>query len=195
MTSKQKLLQLAVEGIGGRHWYKTARTCIGEFCHTHDVDTDKFICGLAVLSPQISVSQNMHLAVGWFMCQVPPNLMRSVNISFENLIKGDYRRECIKGPKTGRFADALMGDPGAVVLDTHMGYALGVPATRLRNKSIQQESEKRIKWVANQLSWTPAETQAAIWTGQRAQAGHRPSGIERWQLDRALNNNKDNNPF
>lgn len=174
MTSKQKLLQLAVKGTDYRDWYPRMTEHIHAVCSEEGVCPQQFIYSLAVLSPQVSVMQNFILAFGWWLCDEEPNVVRSVGVSFSRLRDSGYVRSAIRGPKTGRFADALMGDPDACVLDTHMGYALHVPATQLKNKGIQAEAEKRIGWVAYQLGWCMADTQAAIWAAQRHRAGHSP---------------------
>jgi hypothetical protein len=171
MTSKEKLFDLALEGFEGRHWYSVAAKSISDYCATRKCDPEVFIKSLAVLSPQISVEQNIKLAIASVVCNEEPNVVRSVRVGYERLRDSGYMLAAIKGPKTSRFARALLGDPTAVTLDTHMGYALNVPATKLKNKSIQAEAEKRIVWVANRLRITPAQTQAAIWCGQRKRAG------------------------
>lgn len=192
MTPKQHLLNLAAHGLNGAHWYTDATRDIEQHCRDRGVDTRKFIHTLAVLSPKVDVATNVRWTVGFWFFQLEPILVRSVRTSFDRLRASDFMRSAIKGPKTGRFADALLGDTNAVVLDTHMGYALNVPAEKLRNKSVQTEAEKRIGWVAKQLGITPRDTQAAIWTRQRELAGYAYSSID---LDAAINRLRETNPF
>lgn len=195
MTSKEKLLQLAAEGAAGKDWYRVANTVINEFCYDRDICPEKFVKILAVTSPQVSVQQNLHLAVGIAKFQYEPKLMQSIQTSLDRLRDAGFALSAIKGPKTSRFARALLGDGDAVVLDTHMGYALKVGAGKLKNKSVQAEAEKRIKWVAKQLGWEPAQAQAAIWMAQRARAGYADSYITRAVIERAYQRHREHNPF
>lgn len=185
MTSKQKLLQLAVSGQHGRHWYSEATRSISEFCEEfYDLkgdfqDPEVFTKVLAVLSPQVSVKQNINLTVAHLFFDEEPKVVSSVRTSLRRLEESGYQISAIKGPKTSRFARALLGDSEAVVLDVHMGYALNVETTKLKNKGIQAEAERRVRWVARNLDWSPCETQAAIWTAQRDRAGYTYSGISK----------------
>ena len=123
---------------------------------------------LAVLSPQISVEMNVRYMLYAMMTgNTPDGLARTIRLSYEHYLRTGE----IRGPKTKRFNAAIMGDQDAVVLDAHMGYALNVPATKLRNKAIQVEAEKRVGWAANLLGRCPRDTQAMIWSGQRARSG------------------------
>lgn len=178
MTSKERLLQLALAGSGGRNWYSDALSDIDEACLLMKWDVRKFVPVLAVTSPQVSVATNVKYACEHMHFGTIPTPLPSVKISLENLIASGYVVGSIRGPKTRRFAQALLGDPEAVVLDVHMGYALKVDPAKLKNKSIQAEAEKRIKWVAKALGWFPAEVQAAIWTAQRDRAGYVYSGVD-----------------
>jgi hypothetical protein len=177
MTSKQKILQLAIEGSYGKLWYPEALADIDLTCCNHGWDTIKFVVALAVLSPQVSVRQNIKLTLLWFLYGIYPRVLPSVAASFDRAKDSQFALSSIRGPKTRRFAHALLGDEDAVVLDTHMGHALNVPAAKLRNKSVQTEAEKRIGWVARTLGWSPAQVQAAVWTAQRARAGYYYSSI------------------
>ncbi len=176
MTSKKKLLQLAARGWEGHNWYRQALTNIDEYCWDRGWDTQKFVAALAVLSPQVSVQQNIKLTIAHFRGE-PIIIPRSVDVGLTRLVDADYRLSAIRGPKTSRFARAILGDIDVVTLDTHMGYALGVPATKLRNKGIQAEADKRIGWVANMLGVFPRDAQAMIWTTQREIAGYQYSDI------------------
>lgn len=177
MTSKEKLLPLAVEGAEGRHWYRDALSDIEEGCREMGWDVPKFVAVLAATSPRVSVAQNVKLATLYMRGSPTLPCLPSVLASLRTLAEERYDVEGVNGPKTYRFAKALLGDPNAVVLDRHMGYALKVDPSQLKKPKIQEEAEKRIKWVANRLEWTPAETQAAIWAAQRKRIGYAYSGL------------------
>ena len=68
------------------------------------------------------------------------------------------------GPKTGPFARALAGAEDAVVLDAWMARALKIDQAKFANKRIHRKCSDRVRAVAARLGWTPAQTQAAIWT-------------------------------
>lgn len=178
MTTKEKLLQLAAPFLNQSDWYQTAYQSIVSSCAEFGVDPQAFTLTLAVLSPRVSVQQNVRLAVGWHMFETEPTVMRSVRTSFEWLVGSGYRRASIRGPKTGAFADALLGDPEAVVLDVHMGYVLNVPHSKLGGKAILAEASKRIRWVARRLGATPREAQAALWCAQRESLGYPPAPVD-----------------
>lgn len=178
MIPKQKLLQIASRGWDGRDWYAEGLANIDSHCTPRGWDTRKFVTTLAVLSPQVSVPQNVALAVKWWARGTPPNVIRSVRVGFNRLRRAGYCVSAIRGPKTRRFAEALLGDSDAVVLDTHMGAVLGVPAAKLGNKSVREEAGRRIRWVARQLDVSPRDAQALIWTRQRELAGYQYSAID-----------------
>lgn len=181
MTSRIKLLELAVRGEDGRDWYTTTLNNIDRVCQQKGWDTNKFIAVLAVTSPQVTVLQNMTTTLRFMEWGTSPKGVPSVLTSFKRLEEANFLIAAIKGPKTSRFAKALQGDHDQVVLDVHMAYALKVPPTKVRNKGVQEEAEKRIGWVAKQLGWTPAQAQAAIWTAQRRSAGYASTTDDLWE--------------
>lgn len=177
MTSRPQLLRLAVEGMAGAGWYADALAAIDDLCQARGWDTRRFVATLAVLSPQVSVLQNLQLTHDWWHYRQEPNVIRSVRVGFDHLREQDYCLSAIRGPKTRAFADALLGDPEALVLDTHMGQALKVDASRLGGKAVRAEARKRLSWVGRHTGLSVRDCQAAIWTGQRARGGWQHSTI------------------
>jgi len=173
MTSVNKLTQLALQGEEWRGWYDTAHISITEWCLANDVDLLHFVAVLALISPQMSVRRNVSLAKAYFVALKANGSEVDTHRHVSGLISTTHRRALevyestgrINGPKTKAFADALLGNGNAIVLDTHMATALGVNQDKLtKNKRVFTKACDRVTAVAKRLQWKPAEVQAAIWT-------------------------------
>lgn len=151
---------MALDGAHGRRWYADSVDDVHAAAASMGVAPDRFAAVLAVLSPRVSVRRNVqhtvrYLRTGTLGADVLPS----------NLVAlATYERTGrINGPKTGAFARAVLGDPDALVLDTWIAKALGVPQEKLPNAPIRREAARRFRAVASRTGWTVAETQAAVW--------------------------------
>jgi len=179
MASVGTLTKMAEAGVEGRHWYRTAKKAVAESARQLGVDTKEFAEVLALFSPRVSVRRNIRMAIHYFRAReagltgderFPHDSMRGVRSSVRHWEKTGE----IRGPKTGPFARAIAGDADAVVLDVWMARAFGVDQKRFSNTPVRERAQGRIRKAAEQLGWTPAETQAAVWTTAVKQAGRNP---------------------
>jgi hypothetical protein len=124
-----------------------------------------FVDVLALTSPQVSVRRNVALARFWAAGGIPA--VASAGVLPSVLAGLRYWRETgrIRGPKTGAFSRALQGDGQAIVLDTWMARALCLEPARLGSKWARAIGEEAVRTIAAEFDWTPAEVQAAAWTG------------------------------
>ena len=153
----------------GRHmadWYDVAAADIVTAARTHKTSDGhpvrpETLAGLlAAFSPRTSVVRSVKwtlhfLQTGNFMPDCPRTIQASVVIFM------DTGR--IRGPKTGPFARALLGDPDAVVIDTHMAQALNYSP-----KFTQAQFEIMVDAVRSgaRHRCSPAQFQAAVWCGR-----------------------------
>jgi hypothetical protein len=141
---------------------------------------------LSVFSPRLQVLRSIRLTLEYIETGiVPSGVMRGTRAALEHYESTGE----IRGPKTGPFARALRGDESAIVLDVWMAKAFGIPQTKLTGKAVAARCKGRIRTVARRLGWTPAETQAAIWTAAVRRAGRTPARfrlIERTLFGRVL---------
>lgn len=167
-------LQLAREGAHGRGWYASARASIMRYAF-HNGHCPRTVADvLAITSPRVHVSRNVsmaheHLSTG----RHPRGAMRQIRDALDRYAS----TRAYGGLKVNAFADALLGDPDAVVVDVWMVRAYG------KGEEWPSITPKRYAaisgWIrasATRLGWTPAETQAAIWTGCRARYGYVNAG-------------------
>lgn len=179
MTSVNKLEQLALAGSEWKGWYDTARESLTRWCWDNDVDLLHFIAVLALTSPQMQVWRNVKVTKQYMKAVERYGSEVNTHRHVPGLLGSTHRRALevyeetgrINGPKTRAFADALLGNGDAIVLDTHMATALGVSQADFRRRwvkgqpwTLRTKAEMRVRKVAKRLQWTPAEVQASIWT-------------------------------
>lgn len=171
MRTARILERLALEGQHGRYWYRLVHQSLVDLCTNEDFPLVHTAAILGVTSPRIQVPRNARITVAYMAAWVEnggridthrqiPGLMKQIRQSLEKY----ERTGAITGPKTEPFAAACLGDEDAVVLDVWMAKALQVRQASLGSKRIHREACKRVRATARQLGWTPAQTQAAIWT-------------------------------
>lgn len=183
-----RLVTLYHQGAAGRGWYKKSAEYLSYlFPNQSDRETAAKI--LAATSANVPLEQNVARFVDSYEDYMLGRPWRDAyhTPTLNSIItKGDNWAP--SGPKIRNFQRALLGDPDAAVIDTHMAAALGVylPSNiSLSNKSYIL-AEKRLREVAKYLNEAPAdvtiqdietaaptvaETQEQIWVGVRKEKG------------------------
>ena len=168
MTSVEKLVDIACDGLYGRHWYRDATADIDYVSWLEGWDRAEFAGVLATSSPRCSVVRNIRMSLHFMHfrnLRVIP--MRGIRTSVKRCVDG----KGINGQKTSSFYENLSGNTKAVTLDVWMAYALGIDQTDFSRKASHSKATGRIVSVAERLGIEPCEAQAAIWTGYRTRAG------------------------
>lgn len=159
-----ELMQTAKRGDFAIEWYDPT-TLRQEFGPNADLMADF----LAATSPMTAVEGNLTLALRafrqWqdglafdgFSAQVQANLMRAA------------RGEPLSGQKINNFAQALKGDQNSVVVDRWMMRVFNQPGIDPTAKQYAL-AESLIRDLAREMGVTPAQAQAALWGGAKAQA-------------------------
>jgi len=162
------LMRLARLGAYHRTWYNDARQNIMTLCYRKNWGVIRYIEVMALTSPRVSVKRNVSLATQYMTTgSLGPDTLRGTRAALAHYeATGE-----IRGPKTAAFARALAGDHSAVVLDVWMARALDVDQRKFETKRVRHSAERRVRYAAHLLGWTPAETQAAIWSGALQRAG------------------------
>lgn len=159
------LTTLARNGETGRRWYIDSWTSIQDYSYRHGFDASRVCDVLAILSPRVTVEYSVKLADSYLRTG------RAQGAMSQRLQALARYETCgaFNGPKVNAFAEALRGDPDAVVVDAWMYRA--ACESRYTAKTYRETAHK-VKQCANGLGWPAAETQAAIWQGARAFVGY-----------------------
>lgn len=174
MSSISTLQTLAIEGQSGRRWYRDAIRPVGLAALALGVSPEVLCDVLAITSPRVIVYHNVRIAKHYCRTGSLPSGVIPGTIAAMTHWKETGEIRC---PKTAPFARALMGDQSAIVLDVWMSRALGIAQNALGRQATQAQAEKRVRKVADNLNWTPAETQAAIWAAVVRRAGRNPASM------------------
>lgn len=175
MNTVKQLMAYADIGQVGYAWYDDARDYIWSVCEREDWDMDEFINIMAITSPRVSVVRNWQGTVEYMHSgTLPWGFIKSTRAALDHYKKTHE----IRGPKTSAFARALHGDTTALVLDTWMAKALGVPHTQVTNKANMTEALRMVEQVAKRYGWSVRDTQAAIWYGVCRAHGVRPGNLQ-----------------
>lgn len=162
LTPIKTLADIALAGSDMRDWYVWANEEIGVASGRLGITPDRFAQLLALFSPRVSVLRS----IKWALHYVAENdYLHDCPVSVKQAVTHWEGTGKIRGVKTYPFYRALMGDRYAIVLDTHMGNAMGCDSKRFEVKTVHRACSDRLWAVANLLDWRPAETQAAIWAG------------------------------
>ena len=160
-----RLAHYAKRGWHGRHWYRNLRRYAAR---RYGPASQVWLACFALTSPNCSVSSNYGLAdkalkqwqTGAPFTGYLPQVIRDLEAFRRNPA---YRPA---GLKVRAFTLNLMGNHYAVTIDRWIGRAAGlndIPRGRTR-----QTLEMEIRILAELTGTTPAEMQAAIWTGVRS---------------------------
>lgn len=177
ITSVRTLTRLAESGAHGRHWYTYAESSVRSAAATIGCDPGRLADLLALFSPRVSVRRSIRMTLAYV---TTGHHLPDVICYTRSAVAHYERTGQIRGPKTSAFAMALRGDPTAIVLDTWMARAFHVRQADLERRTVRTECMRRIRLTARRLEWSPAETQAAIWTA----IATLPPGIKRTAGDR-----------
>lgn len=153
-------------GLDMSDWYDQAHADIMTACtllHVHDniIIRPETLAGyLAAFSPRTSVRRSCIWALHRVrnpseFLQDCPRTVRACVLHFESTGR-------VRGPKVGPFHRALLGDPDAVTIDTHMARA----ANYTEKFTVPQfrDMDEAVRAVARNRT-SPARAQAAIWVG------------------------------
>ena len=168
MSTVQRLMRLARDGAEYRNWYGIALDDVMTLSYANEWEIGATAAALALFSPRVTVKRSVTYAVHYMRTgEILPTVMRGVRASVEHY----ERTGTLRGPKTDAFRRAILGDQDAVVLDTWMAKALRIDGKRFEAKRVRESAERRVVYVAHMMDWTPAETQAAIWSGTMMASG------------------------
>lgn len=152
------------KGWDGRFWYRDAKEAID----TSGYNPSRFAAVLSIVSPRVHVRRSVALARRYMEeGELGPDVMRSVRLALAHYEQTSE----IRGPKTEPFARALLGDEEAVVLDVWMAKAFDVDPGTIGRKYNIVPAVKAVRRLAAEHGITPAQCQAAIWTGIRREHG------------------------
>lgn len=172
MTSVDKLVDIACDGLSGRNWYSDATQQIDYVSWLEGWDRNEFAGVLATTSPRCSVLRNIRLALHFMKhrdIRVVP--MRGIRTSVLRFLDG----KGIAGQKTSSFYANLLGCPNSVTLDVWMAYALGIEQTDFNRVGDRQKATDRVVAVGRVMGISPAQAQACIWVGYQRRIGYNPA--------------------
>lgn len=153
-----RLASMAKESEHRKNWYVIAQDHIERAAERAKI-TPEYVAGvLATTSPRASVKHNLAIAASYIR-QEPVRISRATRSALWHFEETGE----IRGPKTSAFFQALLGDPQAIALDTHMAAALGTTLKGLTSAT-RPMYLNAVADTADFLGWTPAETQAAVWS-------------------------------
>jgi len=163
-----RILRLAKIGIHKANWYQVAQKEIETVCKLENWSVADFTNKLAILSPQVAIRRNVRLAYTYYgNGRYLANILPTVRLSMDNY----EATGIVGGKKVARFAEALQGDPQAIVLDTWMSKALirepgEKPSVKhFDRKATRKACEKILRSVARKLDISPCSAQACVWCG------------------------------
>lgn len=166
--------KLARGNSDGLSWYDDAIADVRYVCEREQWEEDRFTSVLALTSPRCSVVRNVRNTFAYLRTgSLLENTISGVRLSVAHWERG----QGIKGPKTAAFYAALRGDVNSVVLDVHMANLFGVPQASFSSKRGREPWQQLVRETAAECGFTPRDTQACLWYGQRRRVGERPSGF------------------
>ena len=163
-------------GLDRADWYDKALAEIIGVCRRECWDVVDFARKIAILSPRVAIRRNIRLALTY---QEYTDYLGGVVLGIKQSMSHYEKTDEIRGPKTGPFSDALLGDNEAIVLDTWMSKVM-LPceflpdSSSFRRKATRAGAEEVIRKVAKRLYLSPRDCQAAIWSGVFREFGNKP---------------------
>lgn len=161
-------------GLHWAKWYHLAHKEIINVAERLRVDPVRLSDLLSIFSPRVQVDRSIHMAVHYLLSgQLPRGTTRSVKAALVHYESTGV----IRGPKTSNFARALMLDEKAIVLDTWMAKAMDVDQTEFSGSRYDRHADDFLQRTASgrkRHGLTPAQAQAAVWSGALLSSGKRP---------------------
>lgn len=170
-TLRKKLKKLAIEGEVGRYWYENSSQAVMDMTGNKK-DAEKFVGLLAIYSAHSTVSANTSKALNaWYQYKTGQPINAGDTIQdkkAEELLRQD---KYWSGIKTNSFYQNLMieidpskVDPKTATMDMWMAIAFDYGSEKLDQGPKYGFALRETQRLANELGWTPHQTQAAIWT-------------------------------
>jgi hypothetical protein len=192
---RKKLKKLAVEGEVGRYWYENSSQAVMDMTG-NKTDAEKFVGLLAIYSAHSTVSANTSKALNaWYQYKTgqPVNAGDTIqDKKSEELLR---QNKYWSGIKTNSFYQNLMIeidpskiDPKTATMDMWMAIAFDYGSEKLDQGPKYGFALRETQRLAEELGWTPHQTQAAIWTAikGRVEATRdkiRAKDVERGNID------------
>lgn len=159
---------------GGLGWYTRAEVAVRALASATGRAPDDVAAALAICSPRVHVVQSVRLARHWLDTGEPhPGTLPNTCAALAwYQASGE-----IRGPKTGAFARALLGDLDAVVIDVWILRALAVPEDHSPRGAAYDRLAARVRRLARRVGHSPRDTQAALWVGYQLHVGRTPADL------------------
>ena len=179
MRTQKTVGRLAILGADYRFWYADANKQIRALPWPA-IDT----CGvLAITSPKVHVTTPTRATLRILTdgSRYPGLLYRSYKSALKwlsgdkTILIGEHASK--SRPKISAFFSALMGSSSAIVIDSWILHAFGLPNARPRVAE-SAHVKRVIARIADSHGWSPAEAQAAIWAGIVKQSGRNVPTIQ-----------------
>jgi hypothetical protein len=179
-----RLAYYARRGWHGRHWYQRMRRFAVR--RVGPAAAPIWLACFALTSPNCTVASNLTLADKalrqWQRGEHFTGYLPSVAMDLERFRHDPRYRP--KGRKVRAFMRNLLGNPQPVTIDRWIGRAAGLKD--IPEGQTWQAVKHAIRQLAGLCEVTPAEMQAAIWTGIREASrplvlvGESPGREESW---------------
>ena len=168
---RKKLKKLAIEGEVGRYWYENSSQAVMDMTGNKK-DAEKFVGLLAIYSAHSTVAANTSKALNaWYQYKTGQPINAGDTIQdqkAEELLRQD---KYWSGIKTNSFYQNLMIeidpskiDPKTATMDMWMAIAFDYGSEKLDQGPKYGFALRETQRLAEELGWTPHQTQAAIWT-------------------------------
>lgn len=158
---------------GGTHWYDAALAICRQAATEHRYDLERAVCALAHLSTRLPWTKNVEAFAALLSGQSQPAwvLSRSWMLASSALAASDpWTTFSRRASKTRAFAQAILGDKNAVVVDIWAARVAGIDPAVLGKPSAYQEVADAYRRAAKRAGVTPRELQAITWCAIRGRA-------------------------
>lgn len=147
-------------------WYEDARAVAYDVAERRRVDLESAAAIIAAFSPRVTWKRNIHLSLTYAAGEPVACLGASLRAANRATAHG---LEALTAPKVRNFAQAIAGDPDAVVVDVWICRAAGLEKISPTLTEYRRISEAITK-LARRYDMTPRTMQALIWIKVRGKA-------------------------
>jgi hypothetical protein len=153
------------ERDAGGSWYDEANAFAHTLCNLRtDWSLEVAASVISAFSPRERWASNKAKAHAFALCLPVRGLTANIRRAEEATRIG---LDALRGPKIRAFAEAIIGDPNAIVIDTHMLKPIGKSGcTELQ----YARCAEAVAIVAGRFNASPRDTQATIWVVHRGRA-------------------------